>query len=96
MDLVLAAREYNGAADVDAVDTWGYTALQSAATNNLPDAAKALLASGACRLRPSGLEGTGDSARDMALRFRAFGVLRECQQHELALGLPLPDGEIEL
>ena len=48
------------------------------------------------KLKQAGLEGTGDSARDMALRFRAFGVLRECQQHELAMGLPLPDGEIEL
>ena len=92
MALLVDAR----AADVDATDTWGYTALQRCATNNLADGARALLAAGACRLRPSGLEGTGDSARDMALRFRAFGVLRECQQHELAMGLPLPDGEIEL
>ena len=93
MALLVDAR---GDADIDATDTWGYTALQRCATNNLADGARALLAAGACRLRPSGLEGTGDSARDMALRFRAFGVLRECQQHELAMGLPLPDGEIEL
>ena len=82
--------------DVDATDTWGYTPLQRCATNDLAEGAAALLAAGASRLRPSGLEGTGDSARALALRFRSFGVLRACQQHELAQGLPLPDGEIEL
>ena len=42
MALVVAARS-PAAADVDAVDTWGYTALQRCATNNLPEGAKALL-----------------------------------------------------
>ena len=32
----------------------------------------------------------------LALRLRAFGVIKAFQQHELAQGLPLPDGEIEL
>lgn len=95
MALVVAARS-PAAADVDAVDTWGYTALQRCATNNLAEGAKALLAAGASHSRPSGLEGTGDSARALALRLRAFGVLKAFQQHELAQGLPLPEGEIEL
>ena len=47
-------------------------------------------------MRPSGLEGAGDSARALARRLRAYGVLRVFQQHELASGLSLPEGEIEL
>ena len=61
-----------------------------------PDLAKALLDAGASHLRPSGVEGAGDSARALALRLRSFGVIKVFQQHELAQGLPLPDGEIEL
>ena len=42
------------------------------------------------------LELAGDSARQLARRLRAFAVLRLFQQHELARGLPLPEGEVEL
>ena len=55
-----------------------------------------LAAAGASINKPSGLEGTGDSARALALRLRSFGVIKAFQQHELAQGLPLPEGEIEL
>ena len=99
MQLILHARRYLGRdapGDVDAIDTWGYTALQRCATNNLARGAAALLAAGACHTRCSGLEGTGDSARQLALRLRSYAVLKVFQQHELALGQPLPDGEIEL
>ena len=90
------------------MDTWGYTALQRHATNGLAEGARALLEAGADYRRPSGLHtaanglpdygcvGTGDCARALALRLRAFGVLRVFQQHELRAGLPLPDGEMLL
>ena len=77
-ELLIAA----GAA-VDPVDTWGYTPLQRMATNDLGVGAAALLRAGADRLRPSGLEGTGDSARELALRLRSFAVLRAMQRYEL-------------
>lgn len=93
MQLIVEAR---GDKSIDARDTWGYTALQRAATNNLAEGAQALLAAGASHTAPSGLEGTGDSARALARRLRSYAVLRVFQQHELAQGLPLPDGEIEL
>ena len=102
MALLIAARGATPAvgdwvtSDVDARDSWGYTALQRCATNGLAIGAQALLDAGADHLLPSGLEGTGDSARQLARRMRAFGVLRAFQQHELARGMPLPDGEIEL
>ena len=60
-------------ADVEATDTWGYTALQRHASNNL-----------------------AVGARAVALRFRHFATIRAFQQFELARGLPLPEGEIEL
>ena len=82
-----------GVEEVDPVDTWGYTPLMRMATNNLGVGAAALLRAGADRLRPSGLEGTGDSARDLAIRLRSFDVLKEIQRFELQSGLPLPDGE---
>lgn len=97
--LVLDACRWLGRAsaeDIDVRDTWGYTALQRHATNNLAVGAAALLAAGASHTCASGLEGTGDSARALALRLRSYAVLRVFQQHELAQGLPLPDGEIEL
>lgn len=87
-ELLIAA----GAA-VDPVDTWGYTPLQRMATNDLGVGAAALLRAGADRLRPSGLEGTGESARELALRLRSFAVLRAMQRYELERGLPRPDGE---
>lgn len=83
-------------ANVEATDTWGYTALQRHASNNLAEGAHALLDAGASHTSPSGLEGTGDSARALALRFRHFATLKVFQQFELAQGLPLPEGEIEL
>ncbi len=85
----------NGA-ELDAQDTWGYTALQRCATNGLADGAKVLVEAGASHTRPSGLEGRGDSARQLALRLRAFGVIKVFQQYELGQGMALPDGEIEL
>ena len=106
--LIIEARQRGGSADLDAVDTWGYTALQRHATNGLAEGARALLEAGADYRRPSGLlttpdglpdykrAGSGDCARALALRLRAFGVLKVFQQHELALGMPLPDGEVEL
>ena len=87
-ELLIAA----GAA-IDPIDTWGYTPLQRMATNDLGVGAAALLRAGADRLRPSGLEGSGDSARELALRLRSFAVLREMQRYELERGLPRPDGE---
>ena len=83
-------------ADLDALDTWGYTALQRCATNGLAAGAMALVAGGASHTRPSGLDGRGESARQLALRLRAFGVLKVFQQYELWQGMALPDGEIEL
>ena len=83
-------------ADVEAVDTWGYTPLQRAATNNLAVSAEALLSAGASHTRPSGLEQKGESARALARRLRSFAVLRVFQQWELAQGIPLPDGEMQL
>jgi hypothetical protein len=80
-------------ADVDAIDTWGYTALQRMATNNLGAGAAALLRAGADRLRPSGLLGSGDSARELALRLRSFDVLKEIQLFEIEHGLPRPTDE---
>lgn len=87
-ELLIAA----GAA-IDPIDTWGYTPLQRMATNDLGVGAAALLRAGADRLRPSGLEGSGESARELALRLRSFAVLREMQQYELERGLPRPAGE---
>lgn len=81
---------------LDALDTWGYTALQRCATNGLAAGAIALVAAGASHIRPSGLDGRGESARQLALRLRAFGVLKVFQQYELWQGMALPDGEIEL
>ena len=98
--LILEARSRLGGHgdgfDVDATDTWGYTALQRHATNNLAVGAKALLDAGASHTRPSGLEAAGQSARELALRLRSYAVLRVFQQYELGRGIPLPDGEIEL
>ena len=51
---------------------------------------------GASHTMPSGLEGEGESARQLARRLRCYGVLRAFQQYELAHGNPLPDDEIEL
>ena len=95
--LIAQARAGMGC-DVDARDTWGYTALQRHATNNLGVGAQALLEAGASHTVPSGFadSGTRDSARQLALRLRAFACLKVFQQHELSLGQELPDGEIEL
>ena len=96
--LIAEARRCHGggALDIDATDTWGYTALQRMATNGLAEGAEALLAAGADHRRPSGLEGAGDSARALARRLRSYSVLRLFQQWELARGESLPDGEPEL
>lgn len=83
-------------AEVDVADTWGYTPLMRMASNNLGIGARSLLQAGADRLRPSGLEGVGQSARDLALRLRSFDVIREMQRWELEQGLPLPEGEPQL
>ena len=85
-----------GGAELEAVDTWGYTALQRHATNNLATGARALVEAGASHTSPSGLERTGESARQLARRLRAYAVLKVFQQFEIAQGLPLPEGEIEL
>mmetsp|Transcript_63062 Transcript_63062/g.142268 ORF Transcript_63062/g.142268 Transcript_63062/m.142268 type:complete len:232 (-) Transcript_63062:489-1184(-) len=82
--------------ELEARDTWGYTALQRAATNNLPVAADALVKAGASHTSPSGLEKTGESARDLARRLRSFSVLKVFQSWERANGIPLPEGEFEL
>ena len=99
-DLLVAAREWSSGQGVDSAidgcDTWGYTALQRHATNNLAIGAKALIEAGASHTRPSGLEGEGESARQLARRLRSFAVLKVFQQYELASGIPLPDDEIEL
>ena len=83
-------------AKLDEVDTWGYTALQRAATNNLPIAAEALIKAGASHLIPSGSNGRGQNARDLARRLRSFAVLRVFQQWELSQGTALPEGEVQL
>ena len=72
------------------------TALQRAATNDLPIAAEALLEAGADPSRPSGLEYSGDSARVLAMRFRKFDIIRAIQGYERRNGIPLPEGEFEL
>ena len=83
-------------ADLEALDSWGYTAIQRAATNGLEVGAEALIRAGASHTRPSGLEQKGESARALARRLRSFSVLKVFQQWELAQGIPLPDGEMEL
>ena len=82
--------------DLEARDTWGYTPIQRAATNNLPVAAEALINAGADHRSPSGREATGESARELAQRLRSFGVIRAFQQWEIAQGLELPEGEFML
>ena len=81
---------------VDALDGWGYTALQRCATNDLALGARALLEAGADHRRPSGTEQRGDSARQLALRFRHFATLKAFQQWELERGEELPEGEPRL
>ena len=83
-------------ADLECRDTWGFTPLHCAASNNLGVAAAALVKAGASHTAPSGREGNGDSARDLARRLRSFAVLRVFQQWEISQGIPLPDGEFEL
>lgn len=83
-------------AELDARDTWGYTPLQRMATNNLALAADVLVRAGASHLIPSGTEGTGDSARELARRLRSFAVLRVFQQFEEENGIPWPEGEPRL
>ena len=82
--------------DLEALDGWGYTPIQRAATNGLNIAAEALVNAGASHTRPSGLEQKGESARALARRLRSFSVLKVFQQWELAQGIPLPDGEVQL
>lgn len=96
--LVIEARlrTAEGKAELDAPDGWGYTALQRHATNNLAIGAQALVDAGASHTLPSGLEGDGESARALARRLRSYAVLKVFQQYELSMGLPLPEGEIEL
>ena len=50
---------YERGANLNARDSWGYTPLQRAATNDCVDAAKALLAAGASLEISSGLDGDG-------------------------------------
>lgn len=83
-------------AELDVRDTWGYTPLQRMATNNLELAADVLVRAGASHLSPSGTEGTGDSARELARRLRSFGVLRVLQRYEEENGIPWPEGEPRL
>ena len=63
-------------ADLEALDSWGYTAIQRAATNGLEVGAEALIRAGASHTRPSGLEQKGESARALARRLRSFSVLK--------------------
>jgi ankyrin repeat protein len=82
--------------NVDARDSWGYTPLQRAATNDLDEAARALLESGASQTEPSGTELKGESARDLAKRLRSFKVLKVIQQFEISRNVALPEGEYQL
>lgn len=82
--------------NVDARDSWGYTPLQRAATNDLDEAARALLESGASQTAPSGTELKGESARELAKRLRSFKVLKVIQQFEISRNVALPEGEYQL
>jgi ankyrin repeat protein len=80
-------------AQLEPRDMWGYTPLQRMATNNLAVGADALVRAGASHLSPSGTEGTGDNARELARRLRSYDVLRVFQRYEAECGIPWPDGE---
>ena len=72
-------------ADVDARDAWGYTALQRAATNNCVAAARVLLAAGASLDLPSGLDGDGASAYDLAKKRRSYDCIFAFDDHIAAV-----------
>ena len=65
-------------ANLNARDSWGYTPLQRAATNDCVDAAKALLAAGASLEISSGLDGDGDNAYELAKRLRSSSSRSAC------------------
>ena len=85
-----------GSVDTEARDAWGYTALQRMATNNCAEGAEILISAGASHTTPSGVDTTGESARDLARRLRSYDALRVFQQYEIARGIPRPDGEMLL
>ena len=68
-------------AEVDARDSWGYTPLQRAATNNCVDAARALVEAGASIGAGSGLDGDGESAEELAKRLRSYDVIFFFRDH---------------
>jgi len=65
-------------ADIEAVDTYGYTPLHRMASNNLAIGAKALLDAGA---DPAFEGGAGHTAMDVARSSRAQAVLNVLQEH---------------
>lgn len=68
-------------ADLDARDSWGYTPLQRAATNDCVDAAKALLAAGASLEIPSGVDADGEDAYELAKRLRSYACIFAFRDH---------------
>ena len=72
-------------ANLNARDSWGYTPLQRAATNDCVDAAKALLAAGASLEISSGLDGDGDNAYELAKRLRSYDCIFAFDDHIAAV-----------
>jgi len=62
-------------AQIDALDTYGYTPLHRMASNNLAIGAEALLLAGADMNAPSGPPYEGTSARETARQSRAYDVI---------------------
>ena len=81
--------------EFDKNDIYGYTAMQHAAIADLGLAAEALIEAGA-QHRARGQNEEGMSARDLALRYRSFKVVKVMQQYELKNGISLPEGEYVL
>lgn len=84
--------------EFDKSDIYGYLPLQRAAIADLGLAAKALIEAGAQhRAESQNEEGTSiASARDLAMKYRSFKVVKVMQQYELQNGISLPDGEYVL
>ena len=72
-------------ANLNARDSWGYTPLQRAATNDCVDAAKALLAAGASLEISSGVDGDGDNAYELAKRLRSYDCIFAFDDHIAAV-----------
>merc|ERR1712100_1013024 len=65
-------------ADIEALDTYGYTPLHRMASNNLPVGAEALLAAGA---NPNGKGAMGDTPIRVAQSSRASDVIRVLRKY---------------